>query len=218
MQSWPRRRVESQLLTSFLVHASVHVFSLVQYQLSLTALLNQESWPTCSEPQAAYLMLRFMCGENLLYAPRPRRPGAGARGRRRAPGAGAHTRLRLGPTARGEIGGIMYILYVTHAPTRARRAPPMPRPGRGRVRGPGAGRGAPTTVPPGPVPPPPRRRAPLRPPPRPQRHGATPKLSCSLYSSSSSSSSSCVKSVHVGHSPSSSSASDRCASPKTFRG
>ena len=132
----------------------------------------------------------------------------------RAPGAGAHE-LRLRP---GEIGGVMYILYVTHAPTRARRAPPMPRPGRGRARGPGAGRGAPTTVPPGPVPPPPRRRAPLRPPPRPQRHGATPKLSCSLYSSSSSSSSSCVKSVHVGHSPSSSSASDRCASPKTFRG
>jgi hypothetical protein len=43
MQSWPRRRVESQLLTSFLVHASVHVFSLVQYQLSLPAFLNQES-------------------------------------------------------------------------------------------------------------------------------------------------------------------------------
>ena len=219
MQSWPRRRVESQLLTSFLVHASVHVFSLVQYQLSLPAFLNQESWHTCSEPQAAYLMLRFMWREFITRAPgaRGRAPGAaGARGG--GAGAGAHTRLRLGPTARGEIGGIMYILYVTHAPTRARRAPPMPRPGRGRARGPGAGRGAPTTVPPGPVPPPPRRRAPLRPPPRPQRHGATPKLPCSLYSSSSSSSSSCVKSVHVGHSPSSSSASDRCASPKTFRG
>ena len=142
MQSWPRRRRRKPASeTSFLVHASVHVFSLVQYQLSLPAFLNQESWHTCSEPQAAYLMLRFMWREFITRAPgaRGRAPGAaGARGG--GAGAGAHTRLRLGPTARGEIGGIMYILYVTHAPTRARRAPPMPRPGRGRVRGPGAGR------------------------------------------------------------------------------
>ena len=66
--------------TSFLVHASVHVFPLVQYQLSLSAFLNQESWPTCSEPQAAYLMLRFMWREFITRA-----PGAGGR----APGASA---------------------------------------------------------------------------------------------------------------------------------
>ena len=57
-------------------------------------------------------------------------PGAEARAHTSHDYAYGAAYLRVRP---GEIGGIKYILYVTHAPTRARRAPPMPRPGRGRA-------------------------------------------------------------------------------------
>ena len=91
-------------------------------------------------------MLRFSCGlesgERIYNFTRARGPpwgppapgawgpGAGARAHTSHDYAYGAAYLRVRP---GEIGGIKYILYVTHAPTRARRAPPMPRPGRGRA-------------------------------------------------------------------------------------